>query len=92
MGYVQKPLDYRPFHEFHFHVVLLIPCSAIAKTVIVRSLIFYIFTHVENQPLKQRLTQKLCIIFLNVQNMFLNRIIFCLKKIHIFELYLLKII
>ena len=32
----------------------MIPYSTIAKTILVRSRIFHIFTRVENQPLKQR--------------------------------------
>ena len=59
-----------PVHDFHFHLVPLIPYSAIAKTILVRSLIFHIFTRVENQPLKQRLKQKRCIILTNLQDIF----------------------
>ena len=45
-----------PFREFHFHLVPLIPNSAIAKTT--RQIpYFHIFTRVENLPLKQRLKQ-----------------------------------
>ena len=46
-----------PFDEFKLHLVPLIPHSSIAITVLLRSLIFRIFTRVENQPLKQRLKQ-----------------------------------
>ena len=46
-----------PFHEFHFQLVPLTLYSAIAKTILVRTLTFHIFTRVENQPLKQRLKQ-----------------------------------
>ena len=53
----QDPLDYS-LREIQFQLVPLIPHSAIAKTILVRSLIFHIFTRVENQPLKQRLKQK----------------------------------
>ena len=49
---------------------LLIPYSAIVKTILVRSFIFNIFTRVENQPLKQGLKQKRRIIFKNLQNTF----------------------
>ena len=45
-------------------------CLAIGKTILVRSLIFHIFTRVENQPLKQRLKQKRRIILTNLQNIF----------------------
>ena len=40
-----------PFHKFQFHLVLLMPYSALAKTILVSSLIF---TRVENQPSKQQ--------------------------------------
>ena len=46
-GFGQNPLDY-PFPEFHFQLVPLIPYSAIAKTILLRTLIFHIFTRVEN--------------------------------------------
>ena len=46
----------------------LIPYLAIDKRILVRTLIFHIFTCVEIQPLKQRLKQKLRIILKNVQN------------------------
>ena len=59
-----------PFHEFQVHIVPLIPHSAIAKTIFIRSLIFYIFTRVENQPLKQRLKQKRRIILTNFRPIF----------------------
>ena len=67
--------------EFQFHLVLLIPYSAIAKTITARSLIFRIFTRVENQPLKQRLKQKGRIIFKNFQ------IIFSFAKLEIYFLF-----
>ena len=51
-----------PFRKFHFQLVLLIPYSAIAKTILFRSLIFHIFARVEKQPLKQQLKHKRCII------------------------------
>ena len=83
-GYHRKPLDY-PFHEFQFPLVPLIPYSAIAKKILVRTLIFHIFTYLKNQPLKQRLKQKRRIILKNLQNSshsisFMN--IFYFIKIH----------
>ena len=51
MGVWAEPI---PFREFHFHLAPMIPYSAIAKTILVRSIIFLFFTRVENQPLKQR--------------------------------------
>ena len=57
-----------PFREIQFHLVPLIQYSAIAKRILVRSLIFDMFTLVENQPLNQRLKQKLRIMFKNLQN------------------------
>ena len=59
-----------PFHEFHSHLVPLIPYLAISKTILVRTLIFHIATRGENQPLKQRLKHKRRIILNNVQNVF----------------------
>ena len=59
-----------PFYEFQYHLVPLIQYSAIAKTILVRSLSFHIFTRAENQPLKQRLKQKRRTIFKNLQNVF----------------------
>ena len=56
---------------FYFQLLPLIPYSAIAKTILVRTLIFHIFTRVENQPLKRQLKQKRQIIFKNLQNVFL---------------------
>ena len=55
-----------PFHEFQLHLVPLIPDSTIAKTVLLRSLIFHIFKRVENQPLKQQFKQKRRIILTNI--------------------------
>ena len=57
----------RPFlvREFQFHLVPLIPYSAIAKTILVRTLFLNIFMLVNSQPSKQRLKQKLTIIFYN---------------------------
>ena len=54
MGGIIGNLKTIPFREFQFPLVLLIPYSAIGKTILVRSLSFHIFMHVENQPLKQR--------------------------------------
>ena len=51
-GYHRKPLDHS-FFEFQFHLVPLIPYSAIAKKILVRTLIFHSFTPVENKPSKQ---------------------------------------
>ena len=51
------------FHEFQIHLVPLTPYSVIPRTILVRSLIFHIFTRVEYQALKQRLKQKRRIIF-----------------------------
>ena len=59
-----------PFYEFQLHLVPLIPLSAIAKTVLLRSLSFDIFISVENQPLKQKIKQKQRIILTNVQHIF----------------------
>ena len=53
-GYHRNPLT-NPFREFKFHLVPLIPYSAIVKTILVRTRIFHIFTRVKNQPLKQLL-------------------------------------
>ena len=58
------------WREFQFQLVPSIPQSAIGKTILVRSRIFYIFTIVENQPLKQQLRQKRRIILTNLQNIF----------------------
>ena len=44
-GMDRKLLDYL---EFHFQLVPLVPHLAIAKTILVKSLIFNIFTRVEN--------------------------------------------
>ena len=57
LGYHRKPLD-NPLYLFHFKLDPLMPYSAVAKTILVRSLIFHIFKRVENQPLKQGLKQK----------------------------------
>ena len=54
--------------------------SAIAKTILARSLIFHIFKLVENQPSKQRLKQKGLIILKNFQTCSRYRKIFI--KIH----------
>ena len=82
-----------PFHEFQFQLVPLIPYSAITKTILVRFLIFQMFTSVENQPLKRRLKLKQRIIFKNLQNSFSfskrHRNTFCWLK-YIIELYLEK--
>ena len=59
-----------PFCEFQLQLVPLIPYSAIAKTILVRSRIFHIFTRAENQPIKQRLQLKRRIILKNLQNIF----------------------
>ena len=56
---------------FHLHLVPLIPSSAIAKTILARTLIFHIFTIVDSQPLKQRLKQKQRIIIKKLTNAFL---------------------
>ena len=40
-----------PFREFQLQLVPLIPHSAIPKTILVKALIFHIFTRVENKPL-----------------------------------------
>ena len=61
-GGIARTLYTIPFHEFQLQLVPLIPHSAIDKTVLLKSLIFHIFTRVENQPLKRRLKQKLRII------------------------------
>ena len=47
----KQPLNFL-FNGVYFHLVPFIPYSAIAKTILVRPLIFHIFTRVENQPLK----------------------------------------
>ena len=57
-----------PFREFHFQLVPLIPYSEITITIL--TIIFHIFTHVENQPLKQQLKHKRPIILKNLQNVF----------------------
>ena len=54
--YGQNPLTI-PFRKFQLHLGPLIPYSAILK-ILVRSLIFHIFTRVENLPLNQRLKHK----------------------------------
>ena len=56
--YIDRILWTIPFHEAHFKLGSLIPYSAIATTVLLKSRIFHIFTRVENQPLKLRLKQK----------------------------------
>ena len=65
-----------------------IPHSAIAKTILIRSLIFNIFKRVENQPLKQRSKQKRRI-FLQTYDTFSHsssyRNIFCFMKIYNFR-------
>ena len=78
-GDMGKNLYTIPFHEFHFHLVPLIPYSAILKKILVRSLIyFFIFSRVENQHLKQQLKQELRILFKIFRNLFLcYRKIFC---------------
>ena len=65
-----RTLETNPFREFYFQLFPSIHHSAIGKTILVRSLIVRIFTHVENQPLKQRLKQKRRIILTNLQNIF----------------------
>ena len=42
-----------PFREFHFQLVPLIPYLAIANTILVRSVIFHIFTRVEKRFFKE---------------------------------------
>ena len=63
-GVIIRNLLTIPFREFQFQLVPLIPSLATVKTILVRSLIFPIFTRVENQPLKQRLIHKRHIILL----------------------------
>ena len=46
------------------------PAGSTGHTVLLRSLIFYMFTCVDNQPLKQRLKQKRRIILTNLQIIF----------------------
>ena len=60
-----KEVAWKP-REFQFQLVPLIPNSAIAKTILVRSVIFHILTRVENQPFKQRLKQTQCSILTNL--------------------------
>ena len=84
MWYHRNPLDYL-FREFQFHLIPLIPYLALAKIIIVRSLIFHIFTRVENQPCKQGLRQKRRIILKYLQNIFSFAKLyehFCFIKIH----------
>ena len=50
MGVSSEP---SPFHESQHQLVPLILYLAIAKTILVRSLIIHIFKREENQPLKQ---------------------------------------
>ena len=59
-----------PFCEFQLQLVPLIIYSAIAKTILVRSLIFHIFTLLKNRLLKQRLKQKRRIILKYLRNIF----------------------
>ena len=66
-GGLGRTLDTIPIREFLFQLVPLIPYSAIAKTIFVIYLIFYILTRVNNQPLKQGLKQKLRIILKTYQ-------------------------
>ena len=54
-----------PFHEFRVD-----PPSAIVKTVLLGSIIFHIFTRMENQPLKEGLKQKRRIILTKVRHIF----------------------
>ena len=59
MGEKSEPSRLSPsFCEFQLQLVLLIPYSVIAETILVRSPIFHIFSRVENQPIKQRLQRK----------------------------------
>ena len=74
MGISLETSRLSPFREFQFNLVPLIPYSAIAKTILVRSLIFHIFTSVEYQPLKQRLKQK-DVLFLKTYHIFFIRIL-----------------
>ena len=60
-----------PSHEFQFYLVPLNPYLEIVKTILVRSLIFHIFTRVSSQPLKQRLKQKRRFIFKKITKHFL---------------------
>ena len=57
LGGMGRTLETIPFPEFHFQLVPLVPYSAITKSILVRTLIFHIFTLVENQPSKQRLNK-----------------------------------
>ena len=65
----ERSLDY-PVSCVPIYLVPFIPHSAIAKTVLLRSLIFHFSTSVENKPLKQRLKQKNRIIVTNLLNIF----------------------
>ena len=78
------------FHEFQLHLVPLSPHSAIAKTILIRSLIFHIFTRVGNQTLKQWLKQKQPIILTNVRTFSHSlsyRNIFCFINKYYFLFY-----
>ena len=59
-----------PISWVQLHLVPLIPHSAIAKTVLVRSRFVFFLTRVKNQPLKQRLKQKRRFILINVRHIF----------------------
>ena len=49
-GGMGRTLQTIPFREIQFQLVPLIPYLAIAKTIVFRSLIFHIYTRVENKP------------------------------------------
>ena len=68
-GYGQNSLDY-PNPWVPFSISSVDPIFSNSKTILVISLIFHIFTRVENQPLKRRLKQERRIFFTNLQNVF----------------------
>ena len=68
-GIGMEPSRLAPFHDLQLQLVPWIPHSSIAKTIL-QIPNFYIFTHVENQPLKQRLKQKQRIIMTNERHIF----------------------
>ena len=77
-GGIGRTLYTIPFRKVHFQLVSLIPYSAISKKILIRSLIFHVFTRVENQPLKQGLYLP------TLLNIFSYRNIFCFIKYIIF--------
>ena len=78
-----------PFHEFHFHLVFLIPYVAIAKTILVRNLIFHSFRieDSEQSHFIATIKTKQALFLKNIQHIFSFATlleIFCLIKMFFF--------